>query len=276
MNNFKVLAIMTSYNEEDIIVPSIMKLVQQGIDVYLIDNWSNDGTYDLARELKNAGLIELERFPHEGEQKYFELGVLLQRVEEIASEQDANWFVHHDVDEVRMSPWLGVNYREGLYRVDQAGYSCIDHLGITFQPVDNGFEPGSDFERYFQYFDLKRFRARYGKSVPHLKAWKNTGREISLAESGGHDVQFEGRHIYPLPFLLKHYPFRSQEHAWNKVFLDRRPRYNPVEKEAGWHVQYDGMQRDHNFVRPLHDVHFYNEESFISEWLHRMSPTDVE
>jgi len=38
LDNFKVVAVMTTYNEEDILRKSIMKLVNQGISTYIIDN----------------------------------------------------------------------------------------------------------------------------------------------------------------------------------------------------------------------------------------------
>src|SRR6476620_1438542 len=44
---FRVVAFMAAYNEEDIIVESIRKWTDQGVRVHIIENWSTDATYDL-------------------------------------------------------------------------------------------------------------------------------------------------------------------------------------------------------------------------------------
>src|SRR5262249_39232024 len=59
-DRFRVVAMMTAYNEEDILVPSIEKLANDGIGVYLIDNWSTDRTYELAQKMLGHGVIGLE------------------------------------------------------------------------------------------------------------------------------------------------------------------------------------------------------------------------
>ena len=44
--NFHVLAIMATYNDEDIILPILSHLVSDQISVYVIDNWSTDRTWE--------------------------------------------------------------------------------------------------------------------------------------------------------------------------------------------------------------------------------------
>ena len=96
-----------------------------------------------------------------------------------------------------------------------------------------GYEPGEDFNSL------------------QIKAWKNTGSPVEIVGNAGHDIHFAGRTIFPTRFLLRHYPIRSQEHGLQKVFRERKKRFNPEEKQAGWHIQYDQVQQeDHNF---LHD-----------------------
>jgi hypothetical protein len=70
-----------------------------------------------------------------------------------------------------------------------------------------------------------------------------------LASSGGHDVAFDGRKVFPLRLLLRHYPFRGQAHARRKIFDERCPRFRPAERAMGWHVQYDDVTPDTRFVR---------------------------
>jgi glycosyltransferase involved in cell wall biosynthesis len=259
----RVVAFMYSYNEADIIVPSLQRLINQGIEVYLIDNWSTDSTYDLAKQFEGRGLVGLERFPKQGPAQYFNLRDLLGRIEVLAREVDADWFIHNDVDLVQVPPWVGVSLKEGIRRVDDAGYNAIDHTVIVFHPVDNNYPPGTDFEAYFRYFD-------FGKRPGHflqIKAWKNLRRTIFLADFGDHEVQFEGRRVYPYKFLMKHYPVRSQEHGERKIFADRIPRWNPKERANGWHIQYDDLKSGHVFLRSTSDLMFYDEVKFNEKFL---------
>src|SRR5262249_40486081 len=52
----KIAAIINIFNEADIIEAVVRHLVEQGVDVHLIDNWSTDGTYEIGRELLAEGV----------------------------------------------------------------------------------------------------------------------------------------------------------------------------------------------------------------------------
>jgi hypothetical protein len=259
---FRVIAFMAAYNEQDIIVQSIKKWTDQGISVHVLENWSTDATYDLAKELESRLPVTVERFPKEGPSKYFDWGAMLERMEVLSKEIEADWFVRRGADEVLVSPWPGISYRDGLYLVDQAGFNCVDHTTVEFHPVDDGFEMGMDHESYFSHFDFKHL------SHPRQrKAWKNCGQPISTIPSAGHDVLFDGRRIYPFKFLLKHYSFRSQKHAEKKVFLERKARWNPKERARGWHIHYDSMQEGHRFLQSPSEKEVFEEDHFNKTYL---------
>jgi hypothetical protein len=260
--SFRVVAFMAAYNEEDIIVESIKKWTDQGVRVHVLENWSTDDTYKLARELESRLPVTVERFPKDGPPKYFDWGAILERIEALSREIEADWFVRRGADEILVSPWPGTSYRDGLYLVDQAGFNCVDHTIVEFHPVDDGFEPGMDHEAYFRHFDLKHL------SHPRQrKAWKNCGLPISTIPSAGHDVVFAGRRIYPFKFLLKHYSFRSQKQAERKVFRERKARWNPKERARGWHIHYDSMQEGHQFVQLPFEKEAFGEDSFNATYL---------
>ena len=242
--DFRVVAFMAAYNEEDIIVQSIKKWTDQGVRVHVLENWSTDATYALAKELESRLPVTVERFPAAGPSDYFNWGAMLERMETLSREIQADWFVRRGADEVLNSPWAGISYKDALYLVDQAGFNCVDHTIVEFHPVDDGFEMGMDHEDYFKHFDFKHL------SHPRQrKAWKNYGQPISTVPSAGHDVVFEGRRIYPFKFLLQHYSFRSQKHGEQKVFRERKARWNPKERARGWHVHYDSIQEGYRFVQ---------------------------
>jgi len=261
--DFRVVAIMTAYNEEDIITPSIQRLIGQGIGVYLLDNWSTDSTHRQASEFLGQGLLGLERFPAEGPSKYFNLGNLLQRVEEISQQLDADWFIHHDADEEKESPWENISYRDALYHVDQSGFNCVEHTEIVFHPIDNGFQPGEQLGKYFNHYEFGRRTWNFLR----VNAWKNLHRPVSLKETGGHHVQFEGARIYPYKFLIKHYPVRSQVHGVKKVLKERKSRWNPEERARGWHVQYDEMDDYFNFLMNPGALNLFDGRVFYKEYL---------
>ena len=260
--DFRVLAIMAAYNEEDIIAQSIHQLLQQGIDVHVMDNWSTDNTFHILKDLEKQKLISLERFPKDGPSPYFEMLDLMARKVQISKEMKADWYIHHDVDEIRNSPWRNLNLKQGIFRVDQEGYNAIDHTLIWFQPVDDGFSAGMDFGNYFKYFEFDRV-----PHCPHVKVWKNIGQDLNLVTSGGHQARFEGRKVYPYKFLLKHYPFRTKSQATKKVFKDRKPRWSPRGRKRGFHIQYDHIEEGFNFIQSELQLERFEEEQFAKQYL---------
>jgi hypothetical protein len=251
---FSAVAFVSTFNEADIIASTIEHLDREGIGVYLIDNWSTDGTWEVAQGI---GLIGAERFPADGPSPHYEWRQLLGRVEELAATIRADWFIHVDADEHRESAWPGVPLRDGLWRVDARGFNAVDHTVVTFPPVDDGFQPGSDPEQYFRHFEFGRNPGHFRQ----IKAWRQQPARVDLASEGGHDVLFEGRRIFPLNFLSKHYPVRSQAHGERKIFSERQERWSPAERADGWHIQYDHLRTGHRFVRdpatlePFDDFH---------------------
>lgn len=234
--DFRVLAILAVRNEIDIIVPSVRRLLDQGIDVHVIDDWSEDGTWEALRALGAGNRLRCERFPDSGPSGAFQWERLLQRKEEIAASSRADWVIHQDADEIRESPWPGISLRDGLYRVENAAFNAVDHTVIDFKPTDDSFLPGSDFGSHFSHFDFGR---RPGHFV-QIKAWKPGGGKVDLAASGGHEAAFEGRRVFPYKFLLRHYPFRSTRQAESKL-AERKLRFDAAERARGWHHHYDQL-----------------------------------
>jgi hypothetical protein len=255
---FSVVAFVTTFNEADLIGSTIDQLAREGVGVYLIDNWSTDGTWELVQGL---GLVGAERFPPDGPSPHYEWRHMLDRVEELAISIRADWLIHVDADERRESAWPGVSLRDGLWRVDRRAFNAVDHTILTFPPVDDGFQPGSDPERYFHHFEFGRNPGHFRQ----IKAWKRGSQRVDLASEGGHDVSFEGRRIFPFNFLSKHYPIRSQAHGERKIFHERQERWSPAERAGGWHIQYDHLQPGHYFVRDPETLEIFDD--FHSRYL---------
>src|SRR5215510_3196829 len=258
-DSFRVVAVISAFNEEDIISAVIGHLVENGIDVYLIDNHSTDDTVKEASQWLGRGLLQIERFPPSFPSTYetpapFDWSGILRRKEELATELSADWLIHHDADEIRESPWPGVTLKEAIHWVDTLGYNCIDFQVLNFHPVDDKFQRGDDPRNYFTFFENG---ADFDKV--QLKCWKVGKTHVSLVPSGGHEVRFEGRRVFPISFLLRHYPIRGQRHGLKKVFAERKKRFLESERSKGWHVQYDQIKEENaNFLRDPATLRLFN------------------
>jgi hypothetical protein len=238
-----VIAIVAAYNEADVIAQTVGDLVAQGVAVYLIDHGSTDDTVDQARPLLGRGLLEIERLPVSDR---FDWAALLRRKEQLAASLPGRWFLHADADELRESPWAGVSLKDGIALVERLGYDAIDFAVFDFRPLVGAppFERGRPLREAFTHYEP-------GASFDRLqiKGWRQPPGGVELASSGGHDVRFAGRRVFPLRFLLRHYSIRSQAHGERKVFHERKGRFLDEERARGWHVQYDAHAPGASFVR---------------------------
>jgi glycosyltransferase involved in cell wall biosynthesis len=260
-DSFRVIAIIAAFNEEDIISSVIQHLIDNGIDVYLIDNHSTDDTVQEASQWLGRGLVHIERFPQPLSPGYESLGVfdwsgILRRKEELATELSADWLIHHDADEFRESPWPGLTLKAAIRWVDKLGYNCINFQVLNFCPIDDNFQRGDDPRNYFTFFENG---AEFDRV--QLKCWKVSKTQASLVPSGGHEVSFEGRRVFPISFLLRHYPIRGQRHGLKKVFAERKKRFLESERSKGWHIQYDQIKEEnHYFLRDPATLRPFNLE----------------
>ena len=247
----RIVALVSAYNEADVISHVVGDLIANGVEVYLLDNNSTDRTIAEAEKWLGKGLLKIERFPQDAgyaaqcgtEYVWREV---LRRKEELALELGADWYLHADADEFRESPWPGMTLAEAIREVDLLGYNAINFAVYNFRPTDNAFVPGSDVRRHLTAYEP----GDWFDSV-QIKAWKNPGQRVDIVRSGGHSIAFPGRKVCPLPFILRHYPIRSEDHGRRKVFQERLPRFNKEERAAGWHVQYNAYASGE--TRFLHD-----------------------
>jgi hypothetical protein len=259
----RTLAIINLYNEVDIIAEVIHHILHQGIDVKVIDNWSTDGSYEIITRLSEKNQrVTVERFP-EYPSDYYEWQKLLNNLEEIASSSDYDWIIHYDADELRFSPWKQITLSDAISFVDAMGYNAIDFTVIDFRPVKKQKNVETNFGDNLIYFEFGR---RPGHFI-QIKAWKNlVGIRVNLAESGGHEAEFENRRVFPIKFLNKHYPLRNPKQAKKKIFFDRVDRISPEEKAKGWHMQYNNFQPDDEFLWDTDVLIPWNPNVFDTEF----------
>ncbi len=260
--SFRALAVVTAYNERDVIVQTIGRLLAGGMEVHLLDNWSTDDTYELV-EAAFGERVSRERFPQAGPSPTYDWVAILDRVEAITRERPCDWAIHQDADEIRESPWPGVGLRDALHHVGAAGFNCVDHTVLNFRPVDDSFEDGADLDASFPWCEFPDHQSDFMQ----LKAWSAPGQAVGLALDGGHQVRFPGRRIFPYKFLLRHYPIRSQRHGERKILRDRQTRWNQAERARGWHVHYDSYDASSSFLWPREGLLRFDDPAFMSEQL---------
>jgi hypothetical protein len=220
----RIVALLAVRNERLFLRRCIEHLVGQGVEVYVIDNGSTDESRSIAESVLGRGVVGVESHPFSG---WYELDRLLERKEQLARELDADWFMHQDADEIRLAPAPFGTLREAVAHVEGKGYNAVNFDEFVFVPTrsDETFE-GKDYESLM---------SSYYFFAPHplrqVKLWRKT-LGISLSPSGGHRANFEGRAVYPVNFVLKHYIGLSREHiAWKYS----RRRFSPRLVAKGWH-----------------------------------------
>ena len=238
----QIIALMSAYNEGDIIYHVIGGLIENGLSVYLIDNHSTDNTVAEASRWLGKGLLKIEKFPGDvagysarGSKEYV-WREILRRKEELSGQLEAAWFLHVDADEFRESPWPGMTLADAIRKVEALGYNAINFDLYNFRPTDDEFVPGKDVRQHITMYQPGELF-----DAVQIKAWKNPGAPAQLVNNGGHSVAIPQRRVCPINFILRHYPIRGETHGRRKVYLDRLPRFAKEEVAINWHVQYNAF-----------------------------------
>jgi glycosyltransferase involved in cell wall biosynthesis len=221
----KIVALLQVHNEQRFLATCLDHLAEQGVSVYVIDNESTDNTVSIAEQRLNGNVIGIETLPRSGT---FALREQLRRKEELASELEADWFIHQDADELRVSPESGKTLAEAIEQIDAAGFNAVNFIEFVFMPTVE--HPDHDHPEFAH---SMRSYYPYIPRLPHrLNAWKRQDAPVKLA-GGGHLVQFDGLRMAPQSMHSRHYLFLSLDHAYQKFGPGRR--YAPEEIKAGWH-----------------------------------------
>lgn len=220
----RVIAVLATYNEARFIDTCIQHLNANGVEVYLMDNESTDGTPEMARHYLGHGIVGIETLPRSG---HFALREQLKRKEELYMTLDADWFMHVDADEIHVARPGKLTLNEAFSVAQGEGYNAVNFMEYTFVPVHE--HPDHDNP---QFLETMRWYYPFLPEFPHrLNAWKKTSHPVELAWSGGHVVRFAGLNMYPHSFVMRHYIFLGPEHAREKY---EGKRYVPDELNNGW------------------------------------------
>lgn len=165
----RILAIITTYNEARYVRPALDHYVKHGIEVYVLDNESTDGTCDIVAEYLKENVIALEVVTRQG---YNDWKAMLCRKEAIADRVRADWYMHADIDEIRLPFDSRQTLPQAVKLVDEAGYNAINFMEFTFVPTcESPDHDHADFQRTMRWY--YPFLQRH----PHrLNFWKRQSR----------------------------------------------------------------------------------------------------
>ncbi len=221
----QIVAILAVYNEERFIGACLDHLGRNGVKAYVMDNGSTDGTAGIIDRFEGTVVVGREFVPRDGVYRW---QALLERKQELATEIEADWFLHMDADEFRVAPAGMGTLAQGIAAVDAAGFNAINFMEYTFVPTAE--HPDHDHPDFLEtmrwYYPFRPF------DLHQVKAWKRQPGLVGLAAGGGHRAEFDGRTVYPVAFPMRHYLYLSRRHVFAK-YVQRT--YDEAEIERGWH-----------------------------------------
>lgn len=221
-----IIALLGVRNESLYLNTCISHLVEQGISIVVIDNDSSDQSVEIAKQWLGKGVVGIEHYPYQG---FYDWQGILNFKMDVANRYPADWYIHHDADEIRQSTIKQETLYDAIRRLDASGYNAIDFLEFVYTPTNSEqrFE-GTDYRFSMHY-------AYYFQPNPlhRINAWKS-GFDVDITQSGGHRAEFEGRLVAEEKLILRHYPLLSWQHLANKYTAQRVYSQQEVE-EKGWH-----------------------------------------
>ena len=202
----RVVAVITTTNDEDVVSPAIERLVEDGVEVHLIDHGSSDDTIDEASRWFGRGLIGMESHPIAPGGGIGEIvpEALLGRSQEIWRTAGADWCMHRSVAEISYGPWPAQSLLEAIKYADWLGYTAIQSRVLTFRPIDDSFRKGSDPATHFSFWEDEQ---------PDMLCWQR-------------GVPPDQHIVFPVRFVTCRYPIRNlrqapEGQAWEPSGLHR-------------------------------------------------------
>lgn len=215
---------MATRNEGAYLANCLDNLIEQGTRYFLVDNDSDDGSIEfIRREPRYAKhLAGVRRYPFAGT---FEWDGILRAIEDAAAALRPDWVILSAPDEI-LHPLTDETLLEAISRLDKEGFNVINFHEFVFLPIDRDYvvgQPGAQPLQWYYFHQLRpnqQMRARRGSL------------DVTWRGTGGHGVKGDQVRLATECFALRHYIFRSQEHAYAKY---RARRFNSEELKRNWH-----------------------------------------
>jgi SAM-dependent methyltransferase len=187
--DFRVVAVVSAWDNALTIEACVGHLLDQGIGVYVIDHGSTDNTLACLDQFAGRGLLGIDRLDVAEPTLAAHQEAENARVRELVTQLPADWFVYQRADVIRSSPWRAMSLRDGLAQADRRGYTRVAHTPIACYADFGTLAPGADLNNQARRF---RFDPTAARTV-QIAAWKNDGQ---LGKTGG---------LFPYNFLEREY-----------------------------------------------------------------------
>ena len=248
----KNVGMIPVYNESDIIRQVVRHLISQGVQLVIIDNGSNDRSYEICSKFVGKGVLRLERLWTERR----EWRMMLRELYKLALDHSPEWVLVNAADEFLESPYRGLTLL-GIKIEASKGHNLIQFDNFEFSPTEKDCNSRARDVR-------KRIRYYSWNDDDQFRCWK-VYPNMSIDEFGSHQQSFPHRsrsESFPNKFVLRHYKIRSYEHGLRKVFNERLPAsYSPNKLQLGWSVHYNNFTRDkHYFIIDSQKLTRYNDD----------------
>ena len=247
----RIAAVMSVFNEEDVIFHSVKYLIDQGIRVHILDNGSTDSTRGIIEGFRSP-LISISDVDTGGK---LNMVLLAAKRREVLKEleKDNDWVMVVDDDEYWESPYEGVSLREAIELVHRTGkYNCIGLREFLFLPMSDEAPhvPGDDVRKYYDHYRTKPLGAPiWGSHIhpEHDRIWKTAlyraGSGLTLTSIHRIDPEEKIR-IFPDLFIIRHYRFREPESTRVRLIKDRKERLSADDIERKYCKYYLKINED--------------------------------
>lgn len=206
-----IAAIGMVKDEADVIGRTLEHLGEQGVDVvYLAENASTDGTWEIVRDLRDSGALRsaygltLEVIP-DPEVGYWQSRKMTE-LAFLAADAGATWVIPFDADELWHPAPGYATLRELFLDLDPSGRGVVVEAALHNHyrtPDDSGGHP----------FDTMRWRDPEPLGLPKVAF---SARREAVVHAGNHGVDHPGFRLTNA-LTVEHYPYRSPEQFLRKV-----------------------------------------------------------
>ena len=147
----KIIGMVPTYNDEDIIEEVISHLLSQELELVVLDNGSTDNTYKICEKYVGKGILELRQYITQTCQWDLLHGMLY----DMALVHTPDWVIRSDSDEFLESGIENITLKEAIEQVDSEGYNLIQFDWFDFFMTDDDNESATSIREKLRYYSYQ-------------------------------------------------------------------------------------------------------------------------
>ncbi|MFV0410364.1 MAG: hypothetical protein ACK5LJ_11920 [Paracoccus sp. (in: a-proteobacteria)] len=198
------------------------RMYDEDVPLVYIDNDSNDGSAEIAQELRGKGILSVGNLPYAGS---FSVEQQLKDKARLVHEYEPEWIMNIDADEIIECRDTGRGLHDMVSDAEARGYNAINLNEFVFLPECGENHSGRDYYAEmgsYYFFEPMPYRL--------LRLWRHSMGMSNLGDAG-HRLTGPVR-IAPESHNLRHYMALSQQAAIDK-YVGRV--FSSDELARNWH-----------------------------------------